>query len=95
MGLLQNITIYNENPVSNRGGLTLTERSTFNKNETNLNKYTCISPTGATPSGYTPPYCWLMAKSSGGLAAHGAIIGDGEVTFGNLEIGRASCRERV
>lgn len=87
MALIGNITALSRFPGRFIGGSTLSgERCNFNQSGSARNQFTAFSPKGATPNGYTPPYSWIIPKSSGGLSSYNRINGSGSLNAPELQL---------
>jgi hypothetical protein len=87
-------SIYNKNPATHVGGLTLSDvRGNFSKDGKRLTWFdgqAGVSRLSSTPEGYRPPGAWLMAVKAGGLASRNLSSGLGVVTYSNLANGQNS-----
>ncbi|MCC6811336.1 MAG: hypothetical protein IT381_28155 [Deltaproteobacteria bacterium] len=57
------------------------QRKTFAYGEARIDN---VTNRAAVPEGYVHPYCHSMAQKSGGMASRARVVGDGDVTAGNL-----------
>lgn len=87
MALLGNITALSRFPGRFVGGATLSgERANFNQSGSARNQFTALSPKGATPNGYLPPYSWIIPKTSGGLSSYNRISGASTMNAPELQL---------
>jgi len=74
MALLGNYSVIHKSPARFMSGTSVSsEKSRDNKNGSNRNRFMSFEKFNATPSGYTPPYCFVIAQISGGLASYKEI----------------------
>lgn len=88
--LIGNYSIYHKSPGRFFCGTTIAETpANFNKPSTVQNRFYACEGLGyktfvSIPNGYTPPYSWQIAQTSGGMATYTIIYGTGSVTNANL-----------
>lgn len=86
MALIRNGATIALIPARHRGGGIHTDIGVWGRHE-NRNRFTAISQISATPVGYRPPYCWLLARKNGGMGATRGIKGSGAIGSANLAAG--------
>lgn len=94
MGLLQNISLLNAQPIRNMGGSAVqcVIRSSYNRPEQQMNMYfglSGIDKKNGTPEGYSPPYSFIMPLRDGGMSSFGLVSGNGDVSIGILSGGKS------
>lgn len=89
--LIGNYSVLQKSPNRWLSGSSVSDnRANFNKSGQSKNRFfgyaTVASQTNksALPNGYRSTYAWQLALKAGGLASINNLIGDGEVTSGNL-----------
>lgn len=88
--LLGNYSVLNKNPGRSFGGSTVADtRPNFGKSGPARGRFygvgdLAFDEQNATPNGYTPPYSWVIAQVSGGMASYTIISGSGVVSAANL-----------
>jgi len=88
MALLGNYSVLNKGPIFQIGGNTIAQSpGNWENPGRNRNRFTALSPFCATPNGYVPPYCFVIAQKSGGMATYTTINGEGSITAANLAAG--------
>lgn len=76
MALIGNYSVLNKscgqftNGSSVAGSYAAVTPSNYKNNGLNLNRYSTFDKFNATPSGYLPPYSFVLPITSGGLASH-------------------------
>jgi hypothetical protein len=83
--LIGNYSVLNKNPGRAFGGSTVSDsRAQWNKSGAARGVFHHIAKFNGFPVGYTPPYSWIIARQSGGMAATRTISGTGAITIANL-----------
>lgn len=81
MGLLGNYNVLSKSPGRQLGGTTQSgDRSNFSKTGAMRNRFQVFARFNATPSGYEPPYSWVLAQIGGGLASFTRLTASGTLT---------------
>lgn len=91
MVLLGNYAVVNKSCGRSFAGSTSQDRSNFNTPGSVRNMWVGwagLNRAYGVPIGYNPEYSIYDPPSSGGIASRGFVLGDGEITFGNLAGGR-------
>ena len=90
--LLGNFLSQFKSPIKFSGGNYLSDsRANFNTNGRNRNLFCTFSAKTSVPNGYTTPYTFIIAKSTGGLSVNEGISGLSSGTFsltahGNISV---------
>ena len=88
MALIGNRSVLHKSPGRFLAGTIASgDRSNFNKHGMCRNAYQAYDAKEPTPSGYRPPYCWIMAQADGGMASIGRANGVGGVAPLNMAAG--------
>lgn len=88
MALLGNRSVLHKSPGRFLSGTVASgDRNNFNKHGMCRNAYQEYDDKEPTPSGYRPPYCWIMAQNDGGMASLGRANGTGRIDPLNLAAG--------
>lgn len=85
--LIGNYSAMNRLPMRFVGGATVSDnRANFNQSGMAQNRFAGETwlKTSATPNGYGPGDCWIIARSSGGMGSNTLILGAGTTANGNL-----------
>lgn len=85
MALLGNYSVIHKSPARFMSGTSVSsEKSRDNKSGSNRNRFMSFAKHNATPSGYTPPYCFVIAQIGGGLASFTEI--QSVINFNNPDL---------
>lgn len=85
MSLLGSYNVLVKSPGRRLGGTTQScDRSNYDKTGAMRNRFQVFAKFNATPSGYEPPYSWVLAQIGGGLASFTRLSASGSLTTADM-----------
>lgn len=88
MALIGNYSVLNKDMGRSISGNTIAQNpSNWGKSSMARARFTAHSPFNAAPNGYVPPYSYVIAQKSGGMATYTTINGVGTISSASIAAG--------